>query len=60
MARRIMIYADIRVVNYPTAEEQLEALYEARHGDTSALEKIDQRIAEVKGSRLQEHEGSHF
>lgn len=38
----------LRHANYPSVGEQLDALYKARHGDPTALEEIDARIADVK------------
>ena len=35
--------------DYPSTEEQLEALYFARMGDNSHLDKVDQRIAAIIG-----------
>lgn len=41
-------YADLRVFEYPTIGDQLDAFYWSRNGDTSRLEAIDSEITEVK------------
>lgn len=41
-------YADLRLLDYPSVGDQLDALYWARSGDTSQLEAINAKIAEVK------------
>lgn len=39
---------DRRFAEYPPIHEQLEALYDARHGDTTKLDAIDNAIVAVK------------
>lgn len=43
-----MTYADKRRREYPPIIDQLEALYDARHGDTTKLVAIDAQVAAVK------------
>ena len=42
------LYREQRAHAYPPIGDQLDALYKARHGDSSELEVIDQQIADVK------------
>ena len=41
-------YREERALAYPPVNEQLDALYQARTGDSTALDDIDRRIAEVR------------
>lgn len=40
--------AELRRAEYPSVGDQLDAAYKARHGDTSAQERVDAKIKEVK------------
>ena len=40
--------AALRRAEYPSVGDQLDAAYKARHGDTSAQERLDAKIREVK------------
>ena len=41
-------YAAMRRQEYPSIEEQLDAAFKARHGDSSEQEELDSRIAQIK------------
>lgn len=41
-------YRELRRIAYPSIQDQLDALYKARQGNTGALEQIDAKIARVK------------
>ena len=41
-------YAAMRRLEYPSVEEQLDAAFKARHGDTSEQEELDSRIEQIK------------
>jgi len=41
-------YREERAFAYPSVGDQLDALYKARQGDSSALDQIDSQIAAVK------------
>lgn len=41
-------YAAMRRSEYPCIEDQLDAAYKARHGDTAEQEEIDKRIEQIK------------
>lgn len=41
-------YAAMRRQEYPSIEEQLDAAFKARHGDTSEQEELDSRIEQIK------------
>ncbi len=41
-------YAAMRRSEYPSTEDQLDAAYKARHGDTTEQEELDRRIMEIK------------
>ena len=41
-------YREVRVAEYPSVGDQLDALYKARHGDDSELQAIDEKIKIVK------------
>ena len=41
-------YAAMRRQEYPSVEEQLDAAFKARHGDTSEQEELDSRIEQIK------------
>jgi len=41
-------YKFLRKSEYPTIEDQLDALYKARKGDDSELKKLDRKITRVK------------
>lgn len=43
-----MTYADKRRMEYPDIYNQLEALYDARNGDTSKLDILDLEIQRIK------------
>ena len=42
-------YREERALAYPSIGDQMDAMYQARNGDSTALDAIDQQIAEVKG-----------
>jgi hypothetical protein len=41
-------YAAMRRLEYPSVEEQLDAAFKARRGDTSEQEELDNRIEQIK------------
>ena len=41
-------YRAMRRSEYPSIEDQLDAAFKARHGDTAEQEELDRRIAEIK------------
>lgn len=41
-------YAAMRRAEYPSVEDQLDAAFKARHGDTTEQEELDYRIEQVK------------
>lgn len=41
-------YAAMRRLEYPSIEEQLDAAFKARRGDTSEQEELDDRIEQIK------------
>jgi predicted lipid-binding transport protein (Tim44 family) len=41
-------YAEMRRAEYPSVGEQLEAAYEARHGDPRRQIEVDERIRRVR------------
>ena len=41
-------YVFLRKSEYPSLEDQLDALYKARRGDDSELKKLDRKITRVK------------
>ena len=41
-------YMFLRKSEYPSIEDQLDALYKARRGDDSELKKLDRKITRVK------------
>jgi hypothetical protein len=43
-------YREVRLAEYPSIGDQLDALYKARHGDSAELQAIDNRIADVKAA----------
>ena len=44
----MVTYADARLNAYPSIEDQMDALYWARQGDSSKQEEIDAKISAVK------------
>jgi hypothetical protein len=51
--------AALRRAEYPSVGDQLDAAYQARHGDTSAQEHIDAKIREVKEKYQKPGESSY-
>lgn len=47
-APEMVTYADARLNAYPSIEDQMDALYWARQGDSSKQEEIDAKISAVK------------
>jgi hypothetical protein len=45
---RLVKYGERRELEYPSIGDQLDALYHARHGDSTMLLAVDKRIKEVK------------
>jgi len=41
-------YAAMRRSEYPSIEDQLDAAYKARHGDSTEQEELDKRIEQIK------------
>ena len=41
-------YALLRKSEYPSIEEQLDALFKSRNGDNSELKELDRMIADIK------------
>ena len=44
---KVFSYMDFRLSNYPSRDQQLRALYEARQGDDTLQQECDARIKEV-------------
>ena len=55
---QLELWAEARRKAYPPIGDQLDAMYKARQGDSSALQAIDALIAEVKAAYPKPVEGA--